>query len=555
MKMSKDNKLTYVALGGAAEIGMNMYLYGYGPIGEQRFILVDCGVTFPTMDGTPGVDLIMADAQFIIDRADRLEAILITHAHEDHIGAIGLLIDQLQAPIYARRFTAEIARNKLERYGKDIDVVKEVGAWPETTDLGPFKVGFLPISHSIPEASAIVIDTPDGRLVHTGDFKTDPTPLVGEPFNPEVLREIGKDGVKALMCDSTNVFTPNPGRSEADIKPALTELIRNAKGMVAATTFASNIARLKTLAQAAHDAGRSVVMLGRAMNTMTRTAVSTGVLTDFPPVVSPEDAQGIARADLFVLATGSQGERRAATAQLANQSYQGFQLQEGDTFLFSSKTIPGNEVSVARILNQMSEKGVTVVDDSSGLYHVSGHANRPDLQQMHRLLNPANVVPQHGEHRHLREHALLAEAGGYHGVLAPNGAIVDLSAEKAEIIDHIETGRTYLDGSILIGAMDGVVRDRMRMALRGLVTVSVMVEADGRLIDGVWVEALGMPGEPALSSALEAEVETQIDAAARKVTDDDDALERLIVKAVQSECQDLVGKKPLVTVLINRFED
>lgn len=553
--MSKDNKLTYVALGGAAEIGMNMYLYGYGPIGEQRFILVDCGVTFPTMDGTPGVDLIMADAQFIIDRADRLEAILITHAHEDHIGAIGLLIDQLQAPIYARRFTAEIARNKLERYGKDIDVVKEVGAWPETTDLGPFKVGFLPISHSIPEASAIVIDTPDGRLVHTGDFKTDPTPLVGEPFNPEVLREIGKDGVKALMCDSTNVFTPNPGRSEADIKPALTELIRNAKGMVAATTFASNIARLKTLAQAAHDAGRSVVMLGRAMNTMTRTAVSTGVLTDFPPVVSPEDAQGIARADLFVLATGSQGERRAATAQLANQSYQGFQLQEGDTFLFSSKTIPGNEVSVARILNQMSEKGVTVVDDSSGLYHVSGHANRPDLQQMHRLLNPANVVPQHGEHRHLREHALLAEAGGYHGVLAPNGAIVDLSAEKAEIIDHIETGRTYLDGSILIGAMDGVVRDRMRMALRGLVTVSVMVEADGRLIDGVWVEALGMPGEPALSSALEAEVETQIDAAARKVTDDDDALERLIVKAVQSECQDLVGKKPLVTVLINRFED
>ena len=553
--MSSDNKLTFMALGGAGEIGMNMYLYGYGPVGDQRFILVDTGVTFPDMDGTPGVDLIMADPQFIADRADRLEAILITHAHEDHIGGIGHLIDQLQAPVYARRFTALIARQKLERAGKNPDVVIEVGAWPETTELGPFKVGFLPVPHSIPEASGLVIDTPDGRIVHTGDFKLDPSPLVGEGYDPEVFRAIGNEGVKALVCDSTNVFSPNPGRSEADIKNDIEALMRSAKGMVAATTFASNIARLKTLSQAAHDAGRSVVILGRAMNTMLQNAVSTGVLTDFPPVVSAEDAKGISRENVFVLATGSQGERRAATAQLANQSYQGFTLKAGDTFLFSSKTIPGNEISVGRILNQMSMQDVTVIDDSSGLYHVSGHANRPDLATMHRLLKPANLIPMHGEHRHLREHAELAQANGLHAVIAPNGAIVDLSGEKAEIIDNVETGRVYLDGSVLIGAMDGVVRDRMRMALRGLATVSVMLEADGSLIDSVWVELLGLPGEPELSRTLEDEIEEEINRASRKISKDDDALERLIVKAVNTCTQSKVGKKPLVTVLINRFDD
>lgn len=553
--MSGKDKLTFLALGGAGEIGMNMYLYGYGPVGEQRFILVDVGVTFPSMDGTPGVDLIMADPQFIMDRVDRLEAILITHAHEDHIGAIGHLSDRLQAPVYARRFTSLIARQKLERAGKNPDIVHEVGAWPETTQIGPFKIGFLPVPHSIPEASGVVIDTPAGRIVHTGDFKLDPDPLVGEPYEPDVFRAIGAEGVKALVCDSTNVFSPNPGRSEAEIKPDLEALIRRSKGMVVATTFASNIARLKTLAQAAHDAGRSVVILGRAMNVMMQNAFSTGVLTDFPPVVSAEDARSIPRANLFVLATGSQGERRAASAQLANQSYQGFSLKSGDTFLFSSKTIPGNEVGVARILNQLSLLDVTVIDDSSGLYHVSGHANRPDLETMHGLLNPANLIPMHGEHRHLREHADLARAKGMHAVIAPNGTMVDLTGEKAEIIDHIETGRVYLDGSQLIGAMDGVVRERMRMALRGMATVSVMLEADGSLIDSVWVELKGLPGEPALSSMLEKEIEEEIGRAASRTLRDDDALEKLIVKAVNTCTQSEVGKKPLVTVFINRFED
>ena len=260
--MSKKDRLIYLPLGGAGEIGMNMYLYGYGPKDNERYILVDVGVTFPDMDSTPGVDLIMADASYIIARADRLDGIIITHAHEDHIGAIGLLYPQLQAPIYARKFTAMIASNKMERAGQNPDIVNVVPVWPAQVDIGPFKVGFMPIAHSIPEASGLVIDTPAGRIVHTGDFKTDPTPLVGEPFDPELMKEIAKDGVKALICDSTNVFSKGVGRSEASISKDIHALMKTAKGMVFATTFGSNVARLKTLAQAATDEGRSVVVVG-----------------------------------------------------------------------------------------------------------------------------------------------------------------------------------------------------------------------------------------------------------------------------------------------------
>ncbi|QHQ34633.1 ribonuclease J [Algicella marina] len=555
--MSSKDKLTYLALGGAGEIGMNMYVYGYGPVGKQRFILVDAGVTFPDMESTPGVDLIMADPAFIAERADRLEAIFITHAHEDHVGAIGHLLPQLQAPVYCRAFTGLIAGNKLDRAGQDLNQIHVVGAWPETVTVGPFEVGFLPVSHSIPEASGLVIDTPAGRIVHTGDFKLDPSPLVGDPYEPAVLEKIGAAGVKALVCDSTNVFSPHPGRSEAEIRPAIEALMKEAKGMVVATTFASNIARLKTLAQAAHASGRTVAVLGRAMNTMIQAGFSSGVLKDFPPIVDARDADEVPRAQLFVLATGSQGERRAASAQLAGGSYMGLSLKEGDTFLFSSKTIPGNEVGVARILNQLSEAGVDVIDDSSGLYHVSGHANRPDLAKVHELLKPANVIPMHGEHRHLRAHVALAAERQIHGVIAPNGTVVDLTGDTAAIIDHVETGRVYLDGAQLIGAMDGIVRDRIRMATRGHAIVSVMLEADGSPIGGAWVETLGLPDgdREEIGALLERALEDALGKAASRVLDSDEALEKLIVKTVQSEGQNRIGKKPLVTVMINRFDE
>jgi ribonuclease J len=338
--MPKPDRLIYLALGGAGEIGMNMYVYGYGPEGAERLILVEAGVTFPNMESSPGVDLIMADPAWVQARADRLEGIFITHAHEDHVGALGILFHRIEAPVYARRFTAAHAKLKMERAGQDTTMVRQVDAWPKVVHAGPFTVGFVPVSHSIPECSSLVIDTPAGRLVHSADFKVDPTPVVGEPFEPEVFRAIGDAGVKAVICDSTNVFVDHAGRSEASLAEPLGALMREAKGMVVATTFASNVARLKTLAEAGRAAGRSVVIVGRAMKQMLATARTAEVLDGFPPVVDPIDAGNLPRENLLVLATGSQGERRAATAQLAAGAYQGIELKPGDTVLFSSKTIP-----------------------------------------------------------------------------------------------------------------------------------------------------------------------------------------------------------------------
>ena len=556
--MKNENRLIYLPLGGAGEIGMNMYLYGYGPEGKERFILVDVGLTFPSMDGTPGVDLILPDPKFIADRVDRLEAIFITHAHEDHIGALARLYPQLGgAPIYARRFTARVARGKMEEAGQDIDAVVGAPVWPETLNAGPFTVSFMPVAHSIPEASGLVIDTPKGRIVHTGDFKTDPDPIIGEPHDPVMLAEIGKGGVHALVCDSTNVFSPLAGRSEAEIAGPLTDLISGASGLMVATTFASNVARLKSLAQAGHAAGRSILVLGRAMQKMMRYADETGVLRDFPPTVDLDEAHDIPRENLMLIVTGSQGERRAASAQLANGKYLGFTLREGDTFLFSSKTIPGNEVSVGRIVNSLSEMGVRVIDDSAGIYHVSGHANRPDLAEMHRLINPKILLPMHGEHRHLRAHVELGQESGIKGVIAPNGTMVDITTDTPKIVDHIETGRVYLDGTRLIGAFDGVVLERIRMATRGVVVVSLMLDGN-RVASSAWAEPMGMASLGARETPLEDQIEQEFDAqmARAKPRDlsNDDSVEDIARKAVSRVCFALIGKKPVTKVLINRLE-
>ncbi|MDN5787724.1 ribonuclease J, partial [Pseudorhodobacter sp.] len=374
----KANRLIYLPLGGAGEIGMNAYVYGYGPEDKERLILVDLGVTFPDMDTTPGVDLIMPDMSWLEERKDRLEAIFITHAHEDHIGAVAHFWGKFKCPVYARRFTATIGRLKFDEHGHPKNAITTVEARPEVVKAGPFDVQFVPVSHSVPESAALIIDTPAGRLFHSGDFKLDPAPQVGDPWQPEVFEAIAAERpIKALMCDSTNVFSLHPGRSEVSLKDPLRDLIKSQRGMVVATTFASNVARLKTLADAAVAADRTVCLLGRAMRRMVTAAQESGVLHGFPHTVSPEEASEVPRGSLMLIVTGSQGERRAASAQLSRGKYLGLEMKEGDTFLFSSKTIPGNERGVISIMNAFSEMGVNVVDDNGGLYHVSGHANRP----------------------------------------------------------------------------------------------------------------------------------------------------------------------------------
>jgi ribonuclease J len=550
-------RIIYLPLGGAGEIGMNAYVYGYGKPGKERLILVDLGVTFPDMDGTPGVDLILPDIAWLKERRNQLEAIFITHAHEDHVGAIGHFWEELGAPIYARAFTAHIARLKMEDAGQSPETVRTVSPWPETVEAGPFKVGFVPISHSIPESSGLVIDTPQGRIVHSGDFKIDETPVVGEAFDRALWEEIGKPGVKALICDSTNVFSGHQGRSEATVGPEIETLVRDATGMVVATTFASNVARVKTLAEAAVRAGRSVCLLGRAMRRMIEASIKTGVLADFPTVVSPEEATQIPRENLMLIVTGSQGERRAASAQLARGKFQGLTMAEGDLFLFSSKTIPGNERGVIQIMNAFSEQGVDVVDDSSGKYHVSGHANRPDLETMHALVNPQLVVPMHGEHRHLREHVKVAGAGGRKGVLAVNGMMMDLSGNEPTVAEYVETGRTYLDGSVKIGALDGIVRDRIRMALNGHVIVTVILDEDDELLGEPWCEIMGLPemgrSNAPLVDALEEDLSQFIGRAGDKTITDDDKLEEGLRRIARQTTQNEIGKKPEVTVVISRL--
>ena len=551
-----QNRLIYLPLGGAGEVGMNCYVYGYGPRDKERLIVVDLGITFPDMDTSPGVDIILPDVAWLEARKDRIDGVFVTHAHEDHVGAVGHTFSQLNSPIYARAFTANIARRKLSEHGVAANAVTVMAAWPDTVKLGPFKVGFLPISHSIPESSGLVIDTPDGRIVHTGDFKLDKTPLIGEGWDPVLWGEISKPGVKALVCDSTNVFSKTAGRSEATLGDNITSLVADAKQMVIATTFASNLARVKTLADAGHRAGRSVCLMGRAMGRMVDAAKESGVLYDFPSTISPEEALDVPRGNLMLLVTGSQGERRAASAQLANGKYRGHILKDGDLFLFSSKVIPGNERGVIKIVNQLSEIGVDVMDDEGGAYHVSGHANRPDLETMHAAIQPQILVPMHGEHRHLREHAKLGIAKGISSVVAVNGMVINLSGNAPKVDEYVETGRTYLDGSIKISALDGVVRDRIRMALNGHVMVSLILDEGGPLGEP-WCEIRGLPemgvSRADLIEVIEEDLNQFVMRASRKTMRDDKKLEDELRRIVRHSAQAEIGRKPEVTVVLSRM--
>lgn len=552
------NRLIYLPLGGAGEIGMNSYVYGYGPKGKERLILVDTGVAFPDMDTSPGVDLIMADVSWLHDKLDRLEAIFITHAHEDHIGALPHLWPELGKKVYCRRFTATIGRLKFEEAGLPVDQIVTVEPRPATVEAGPFKVQFIPVSHSIPESSALVIDTPAGRIFHSADFKIDRSPVVGEAWDDARISEIvAERPVKAMTCDSTNVFSHHPGRSEATLAEPLTELIRSCTGMVVATTFGSNVARLKTLAEAGRAADRTICVLGRSMKRMLAASEEAAVLSGFPRTVPPDEALEVPRRNLMLLVTGSQGERRAASAQLSRGKYLGLEMKEGDTFLFSSKTIPGNERDVLRVWNAYSEMGVQVIDDQGGKYHVSGHANRPDLEHVHRLILPDMLIPMHGEHRHLTEHVRIATESGIAAAVAPNGTMLDLTGDVPEVAEYIETGRIYLDGTAMIGAMDGVVRDRIRMALNGHVLVTLILDEGDEPMGEPWVEIMGLPpvgrGERPLTETLEADLAQVIDRLGRKTLGDDDKLEEELRRVVRQISVEEIGKKPEVTVVISRL--
>ncbi|HET7410205.1 MAG TPA: ribonuclease J [Paracoccaceae bacterium] len=554
------DELVYLALGGAGEIGMNCYLYGYGAGNRRRWIMVDFGLGFGDMDTAPGVEVIVPDIEFLVQERERIEALVLTHAHEDHIGAIQHLWQRLRLPIYARAFTAEVVRRSMGEAGLDTGLIKQVSL-DQRVPIGPFEVEWFPVTHSIPEASCLAIRTPSGLVVHSGDFKLDPDPQLGTPIDMGQFDRLGDEGVLALVCDSTNVFLEGAAGSEAEIIGNLERVIREAPRAVAATTFASNVSRLRTLANAARASGRSLVVAGRAMRRMIEIAVQTGKLTDFPATVPEDQAKHIPAENLFYLVTGSQGEGRAALARIAAGTHPTVSLSEGDTVLFSSKTIPGNEAGIYRLYNRLSENGVRVIDGDMERIHVSGHARRGDLERVYKGLRPRIAIPNHGEHRHLVEHAAAARSwGAAASVVAPNGTMVRLDGNAPGPVEYIETGRIYIDGRAQIGALDGVIRERLKMARQGVVICSLVVDDEGELLADPDIRCLGAPKdgegwEAPLDEMIADAVDDAMDDLPAKTRRTDAGIEEVAGRAIRRVAGRYWGKKPVVTVMITRLEE
>ncbi len=543
-----DNRVIFLPLGGAGEIGMNMYLYGYGRRGAERFIMVDSGVMFPDMETTPGVNLILPDFSWAVERRHLIDALILTHGHEDHVGAAPYILEQMDIPIYARPFTAELVRRKLVDLDLDDRSLKIVRPSRPVVEAGPFSVEFLPVSHSVPESSALVIEVADTRIIHTGDLKLDRDPVIGSAFEPELWSRAAEGGVRLLACDSTNIFSEQPGRSESSVGPHLKTLFEQTDGLIAATTFASNLARLHQLAEAAVTAGRSVVILGRAMERMTEIGRSAGICDRLPGAIDLDRARRMPRDRLVLLTTGSQGEMRSATSQLAHGKFRGFELHGGDTVLYSSKTIPGNENAVARVINGLMARGVNVIDDNAGQYHVSGHANRPDLQQIYDLVRPDCVVPMHGERRHLVEHVRFARKCGRKAGLVPNGTIFDIGRlERAEGED-VDSGRLYLDGTELISSRSGIVRQRLKMARTGLVVASVMFGKRQNSRAGVEIRLFGVPD--ADPDDLAEEIEDRLEQFRRRRSGDD--MQKFVERLIRDHMNRNIGKSPVIDVIIHK---
>jgi len=544
-----QDELVFLPLGGSGEIGMNFNAYGFGPGNDRQWIIVDCGVLFGREGGTPGVDLIMPDIRYLAERRENVLAIIATHAHEDHIGAIAPLWPSLRCPIYATPFTARLITGKLEEAGLSGRVhVHEVPVGGKLK-LGPFQLDFISITHSILEPNLLAIRTPLGVVAHTGDWKIDPDPMLGEATDTAALEKLGNEGVLALVCDSTNALVAGSSGSEAKVRESLTALIGTLKGRVAVTGFASNVARLDTIARAAKAHGRRVALVGRSMQKMVSTARETGYLKDFPRVLDETEVADMPAHKVLYLCTGSQGEPRAALARIANKSHPHVELGEGDAVIFSSRVIPGNELAIAEIQNQLAARGVALLTAEDHFVHVSGHPCRDELAQMYRWIRPQLALPVHGEMRHQVSHARLARELQVPQAMVPeNGQMFRLAPGRPELIDEVPSGRIHMDGRILVAEGEGLAKDRRAMAFAGLLVVALVVDHKGRIAAPPVVLGEGMP-EPVEEAVLKA-VEATIDG--NRKSDIDDLTEN-VRRAARRAAHDAWGKKPITRVLVSEL--
>ena len=552
-----DDELLFLPLGGSGEIGMNLNLYGYGPENARQWIVVDLGVTFGD-ERTPGVDLIMPDPAFIEDRREELLGIVLTHAHEDHIGAVAHLWPRLRCPVYATPFTATMVRGKLIEAGLEGEVPMHVIPLGHRFDLGPFDIELVTLTHSILEPNALAIRTPLGLVMHTGDWKIDPDPVLGDDIDIARLTEIGDEGVRAIVCDSTNVFTPGSAGSEADVAKSLIELIRPMEGRVAVTSFASNVARLESISRAAAACDRHAVLVGRAMYRVVAAARDAGYLKDLPPFLTEHDAGYLPREKVLFICTGSQGEPRAALARIAEDGHPNIVLEKGDCVIFSSRVIPGNEVSIFDLQNTLALRGIRVVTEKDHFVHVSGHPCRDELARMYQWIRPEISVPVHGEARHLAEHAALArELQVPQQVVIRNGLMVRLAPGPAEIVDEAPSGRIYLDGDVLTASDEGAVQERRRLAFAGSVFVSIVLDGKGQLRGDPQVRLMGLPeddgdGTDFVDIALDA-IDAALDRLPAKRRGDDDTVAEFLRRAVRGALRREWGKKPQVAVVVTRI--
>jgi ribonuclease J len=524
---------------------MNVNLYGC----RGQWLMVDLGLTFADTY-YPGIDLILPELEFIEAQQERLAGIILTHGHEDHIGALPYLAEDLKVPLYATPFTAGLIASKLEEEGLTGHVPLHIVDRNGEVELGPFKVRFVALAHSIPEGNGLCIETPHGRVFHTGDWKIDETPVLGEPSTAQELSAIGDEGVLALVCDSTNVFQEQPSGSEATVHEGLREQVAKAPGRVVVTTFASNAARLKTIGEVAIDTGRQVCTAGRSLERILNVAQATGYLLDFPKILSFDEAMRLPRREVLVIATGGQGEPRAALGRIATDSHD-IKLTEGDTVIFSSKIIPGNEIAIGRIMNALSDLGVEIVTEKQAHVHVSGHPGRPELAAMYEWIRPEVILPVHGEPRHLTEQARFAlDQGVPKAVLQRNGDVVRLSPGEPKKIDEIRVGRLVLDGDVILPADGATVTERRRISVGGLITVALPIDEDGRLAGAPHIRPFGVPVE----QDREDFIADAVDSASRAFDShaEEEKMREAVRLAVRRCATAWTGKKPIVEVMVVR---
>ena len=559
MKTHQNDELVFLPLGGSGEVGMNFNMYGFGPPHARRWLIVDMGITFGDQT-TPGVEIILPDARFAAEHADAIEGILLTHAHEDHIGAVAWLWPQIKAPIYATPFTAFLVREKLREAGILDQVKINIVPVGGRVQLGPFDVELVTMTHSTAEPNGLAIRTPLGLVFHTGDWKIDPDPVIGALTDEGAIRRLGDEGVLAMVCDSTNIFVDGVAGSEAGVRDALSKVIAPLKGKVAVGCFASNVARMDSVIRAAEANDRRVCLLGRSMHRMYAAAKSVGLLVDVQPFVSDAEAGYFPDDKVLYLCTGSQGEPRAALSRIAEGTHHHVNLGKGDAVIFSSRVIPGNEIPIRNLQNKLADRGVRLHTEREhpGI-HVSGHPCRDELSQMYQWARPQIAVPTHGERRHLLEHVAFAkDLQTPQAIATRNGEMVRLAPGGAEVIDEAPSGLIYVDGGVMTPANSEPLRERRHTAANGALMVAVTLDKRGRLAADVNVRAIGLPGdeEYPLDDALDDLADDaegaikRLDGGAR---DDDRLVEQAVARVLKKSAQRIWERRPVVETLVTRL--